>query len=157
MLYRERSGGGLFTCTRLPIAGAFSIQRLEGSRFGTRALWILDDSGAVVPGRKVGFSSGSERLGEWHKKIPSQCPRAIELTGTLWAMALEGAADPSWKRSCHECWGTWAGGERNLRSTGERRSSKSIGPPHCGQSQSERSDETAHVAAGRAGGAVDNN
>ena len=42
MLYRKRSGGILYGGMALPIAGEFSIQPLEGSRFGTPALWDLD-------------------------------------------------------------------------------------------------------------------
>jgi hypothetical protein len=42
VLYRKRSGGILCGSTVLPIAGAFLIQPLEGSRFGTPPLWDLD-------------------------------------------------------------------------------------------------------------------
>ena len=42
MLYRERSGEESFGHERVVIAGAFSIQRLEGSRFGTVMLWVLN-------------------------------------------------------------------------------------------------------------------
>ena len=51
----------------------------------------------------MGLKVELERFDEWRKEIPGRCPRAIQHTGTLGAMALEGAADPSWKRSCHDC------------------------------------------------------
>ena len=55
MLYRERSGGENFGNAERPGAGAFSIQRLEGSRCGTFELCILNS----------GKSGESWRSGEW--------------------------------------------------------------------------------------------
>jgi hypothetical protein len=42
VLYRGRSGGESFGYAGIMNAGAFSIQRLEGSRFGTVVLWVLN-------------------------------------------------------------------------------------------------------------------
>ena len=42
MLYREGSGEESFGHEGVVIAGAFSIQRLEGSRFGMVVLWVLN-------------------------------------------------------------------------------------------------------------------
>jgi len=44
VLYRERSGGKSLENGGNREAGAFSIQRLEGSRFGTVVLWVLNGS-----------------------------------------------------------------------------------------------------------------
>jgi hypothetical protein len=41
VLYRERSGEESYGNSGVVSAGAFSIQRLEGSRFGTVVLWVL--------------------------------------------------------------------------------------------------------------------
>ena len=41
-LYRERSGEGSYWNAGVVRAGAFSIQRLEGRRFGTVVLWVLN-------------------------------------------------------------------------------------------------------------------
>jgi GxxExxY protein len=41
-LYRERSGEESYGNAGVVSAGAFSIQRLEGSRFGTVVLWVLN-------------------------------------------------------------------------------------------------------------------
>ena len=41
VLYRERSGERGSGSAGIMSAGAFSIQRLEGSRFGTSVLWVL--------------------------------------------------------------------------------------------------------------------
>jgi hypothetical protein len=43
VLYRERSGEETFGHAGVMNAGAFSIQRLEGSRFGRVGLWVLND------------------------------------------------------------------------------------------------------------------
>ena len=52
VLYRERSGEESSGNAALLSAGAFSIQRLEGSRYGTVQLWILDgDAGGEGWGR----------------------------------------------------------------------------------------------------------
>jgi hypothetical protein len=45
-LYRERSGDGFFGDAGALSAGAFSIQRLEGSRCGMVVLWVLNASGS---------------------------------------------------------------------------------------------------------------
>ncbi len=42
MLYRERSGEESSGNAGIMSAGAFSIQRLEGSRYGTVELWVLN-------------------------------------------------------------------------------------------------------------------
>ena len=42
MLYRERSGAESLGQEGMLSAGAFSIQPLEGSRFGTFELWVLN-------------------------------------------------------------------------------------------------------------------
>jgi hypothetical protein len=157
VLYRKRSGGALFGCAIRPIAGAFSIQRLEGSRFGGRTLWTLNGAGGVGSRRRVEFNVGSVRFDERRKEIPNRCPRGIQLMGTLRVIPLAGAANPSWKRSCHDCWGMRAGGERNLNSTAESRSNKTIGPPHSGHCHSGRAEEGAHVVVGRAVGIAANN
>jgi len=58
VLYRERPGGESFGDKGITGAGAFSIQPLEGGRFGTIVLWVLngvwerEDRGI---GESVGF------------------------------------------------------------------------------------------------------
>jgi hypothetical protein len=42
VLYRGRSGEECYGKAGVVWAGAFSIQRLEGSRFGTVVLWVLN-------------------------------------------------------------------------------------------------------------------
>ena len=42
VLYRKRSGEGIFGDEGVLSAGAFSIQRLEGSGFGIVQLWVLN-------------------------------------------------------------------------------------------------------------------
>ena len=58
-LYRERSGDGSFGSGKTLNAGAFSIQRLEGSRGGIPELWVLNAAEmAKDTGRRESIDSG---------------------------------------------------------------------------------------------------
>jgi hypothetical protein len=61
VLYRERSGEEGYGNAATVGAGAFSIQRLEGSRFGTVVLWVLN-GGACGRGSGAGESTARSRL-----------------------------------------------------------------------------------------------
>jgi len=74
VLYRKRSGDEFFGYAGILSAGAFLIQRLEGSRFGTLKLWVLNGAnGGEVRGRREWI--GRKRRRECWLEDFAQLPR----------------------------------------------------------------------------------
>ena len=61
MLYRERSGAESLGQEGMLSAGAFSIQPLEGSHFGTFELWVLNGCECGESWRKRGLIARRRR------------------------------------------------------------------------------------------------
>lgn len=66
MLYRKRSGEMSFRKTRILSAGAFLIQRLEVSRFGTPALWVLNSGEGTR--LEFGITCGQDFRIQWGQR-----------------------------------------------------------------------------------------
>ena len=86
MLYRERSGEGSFGDAELLSAGAFSIQRLEGSRYGTVRLWVLNGAEGGEGWGRIESRFRARRKGSWSEDyLP---PRSREASGAGTRIAL---------------------------------------------------------------------
>ncbi len=76
----------------MPGAGAFLIQRLEGSRFGTVALWVLNAGGDGQGWRKRELIALQHRNQCWGEEVAQPASLAGADADTRVALMFESAA-----------------------------------------------------------------
>src|SRR5258707_10244846 len=92
VLYRERSGEKSYGDAAVVSAGAFSIQRLEGSRFGMVVLWVLNGGQDGESWRKREWIARRQRNQCFQQSFARRASHVADDAGTRITLVLEFAA-----------------------------------------------------------------
>jgi hypothetical protein len=92
VLYRKRSGRLMIRVRGMPGAGAFLIQRLEGSRFGMVVLWVLNGGAEGESRGKPEVMVLKDCSPCWRERFARPVSAAAGEAGTRVGSMLESAA-----------------------------------------------------------------